>query len=51
MESDESQDSSVEETDEIDDMDVTEENDDTRYPIQILNIKPYSKQYNNIHDS
>ena len=36
MESDESQDSSVEETDEIDDMEGTEENDDTRYTIQIL---------------
>ena len=36
MESDESQDSSVEEPDEIADMDVTEENDDTRYTIQIL---------------
>ena len=39
MESDESQDSREEETDEIDDMEVPEENDDTRYPIQILNIK------------
>ena len=39
MESNESQDSSVEETDDIDDMEVTEEDNDTRYPIQILNIK------------
>ena len=36
MESDESQDSSVEETDEIDDMEGTDKNDDTRYTIQIL---------------
>ena len=35
MESNESQDSSVEETDEIDDMEVTEEDDDTRYTIRI----------------
>ena len=39
MESNESQDSSEEETDDIDDMEVTEEDNDTRYPIQILNIK------------
>ena len=32
MESNESQDSSVEETDDIDDMEVTEEDNDTRYP-------------------
>ena len=39
MESDESQDISVEETDEIDDMEITEENDDTRYTIQINTIR------------